>query len=224
MKKIIFILSLILVGVFTITSSENKDFQKEEVKTTSVKSKILENKEVSQTLDKHLEANDQEMAIVKKSLKSQLSSNPEFDQKMESFKVFNRKVLLSKDEIYKKQELLQDGMLIRRNFLRLANYQELGRKFEDFDKMIESVDYFASALNWQENPNKKEVLYRVKSLFHMDLLSEAKTLEAKRATAANLMELFLVMKQHSPRDAQELKEQLRGTKVASIINFAEKSL
>ncbi len=223
MKKVL--ISVLSLGLIFILFYQFQKDQKE-VKAQRIEKQIK--KQVEQSIEKHQESIDK-FKKKKKKRKGVKSSTKTRDKKsslsfLEKYKKYDRKALLSAEEVAAKKEMLKNESHLRKSYLYLVRFQSGESKQERIERSMDVVDFLHAAMAWAENPNRESVIEKTQYFLLNDTLDHLKDQEQLRTAAMDKAELYLLLRKADPSRAQRIREQARGTRLAAVIQYAENHL
>jgi hypothetical protein len=147
------------------------------------------------------------------------------DKKLGNFMYYHKHVLLDEPRRDEYRKLLSDPELMKAmaKDLMAPGQGEVEPK-EHYHRLMQ-VDYFEAALNWQDNPQRQQVIELVGNVILEDNFSTGQDINRKQMLAGGKMELYRLMYEADVSKALDLVAQAKGTPMESLTNWmAEENL
>jgi len=144
-----------------------------------------------------------------------------FKSKSRRFLDLKRVTIKSKREREEWERLLKDQKYLNEAYVTLAELEKYVDDAERNEVSMIAVDVLDSALQWQGNPLRADVIQKMKYLLFQDLVSSQASLKMNRTKAGNQLEIYLSLKKHEPSAAREVKARAYRTRLSDLIAFAE---
>lgn len=221
-KGLISVLTLGLIFVLFYQFQKSQS----EIKAQRIEKQIKE--QVDQSIEKHQENIDEFKEKKKKNEGAKSSTTPQ-DKKstlsfLEKYKKYDRKALLSAEEVAAKKEMLKNESNLRKSYLYLVRFKTGESKQARIERSMDVVDFLHAAMAWAENPIRESVIEKTQYFLLNDTLDHLKDQEQLRTAAMDKAELYILLKKANPIRAQRIREQAKGTRLAAVIQYAENHL
>jgi hypothetical protein len=143
----------------------------------------------------------------------------EEDPLMGTFQSYHQRALLSPQGLAQYQALLSEPENIAavEQALLSAGTGEMTIK-EHFHRLMQ-IDFLQAGLTWKQNPARDRLLETVRQIILYDNFTAGQEVERQYALAGAKMELYHLLAEHAPDQAQRVVEKARGTRLEKLVTF-----
>jgi hypothetical protein len=141
------------------------------------------------------------------------------DPQLAQFDYFREHVLLDSATREDYRKLLADKAMIARTRDELIHPQITKVAMPTTVKRLMQIDYLREAMDWQQHPQRSELLGDVERIILEDSFTAEMPPDVKRALAATKLELFEILYKQDASRAQALVEKARGTRLEKMLAF-----
>lgn len=141
------------------------------------------------------------------------------DPDLAAFRQLRRKALRTKDEQRRYHEMLQDRTRIAQAKLDLLEPDPTPSEEEELNRIYQ-VNYLASALAWEQNPERAYIVDSIREILFSPITSEP-TPEQRKSLLGDRMELFQYLTVTDPKEASAIRDEVKGTPLEQVFFHAE---
>lgn len=146
------------------------------------------------------------------------------DPSLASFRYFYDRPLLDAESRSQYEKLLSDKAMFAETSHDLLYPEERTEDLRGNVKRLMKIDYLRSALEWEENPERRALLSTIESTILTDNLPKGMGDDMKISLAGNKMELYALLYDLAPEHAMAVTEQSRGTRVEQLVQYIAESI
>ncbi len=91
-------------------------------------------------------------------------------------------------------------------------------------KRLMKIDYLREAVEWQENPNRGEIISQVADMLLTDNYPAGMGMDMRLSLSGNKMELYELLSEVAPDQAAALLQSSKGTRLEPLLGYIANSL
>jgi hypothetical protein len=165
-------------------------------------------------------ANDYEESPLGEVLQRVLSN----DQQLATFKYYHNRPLLDEASKARYHGFLSDPAVFAAVRHDLLYPEEIKVDQAGNIKRLMKIDYLREALEWQENPMRRTLIALVSELILTDNFPASLGMDMRRSLSGNKMELYELLYQFAPDQANATLQASKGTRLEKLIDYIDNSL
>lgn len=141
------------------------------------------------------------------------------DKKLEQFMRYRKAVVPDERTRREFHKMLSDPATMKAMAEDLMDPGDGHPQSTEYYRRLMLVDYFDSALNWKDNPQRQHVMELTQDVITKDNFRGDQDNERRQVLGGTKFELYRLLYAQDPQKAGELVAQAKGTRMESMVNW-----
>lgn len=146
------------------------------------------------------------------------------DEQLNTFMYFHNRPLLSEDDREKFHDILSDPSVFAQVKQDLLYPEETRADQNGNIKRLLKIDYLRDALEWKENPMRPVLIAMISEMLLTDNYPAGMTMDMRLSLSGNKMELYELLYEVAPEQAQATLLASKGTRVEKLIAYIDSTI